>query len=120
MTINVARHGAEQFDDTIVVTGSEPRLGERRHPRDHPPGDAACPMISPARMKNGIASSGKLSRLPNIVVWITVVCTSATNRTAMQRTDEQDGPRALHGWGVVSMLAQRPGLDYHPRIIQQT
>ena len=41
-----------------------------------------CAMISPARTKNGTASSGKLSRLPNIEVWIASVGTSATVRTA--------------------------------------
>jgi hypothetical protein len=33
-------------------------------------------------MKNGIAKSGTLSRLPNMPVWIVVSGTSATNRMA--------------------------------------
>ncbi len=69
----------------MVVTGSEPRalpvsdVTHKMTRRAMPP----WPMISPARMKKGIASSGKLSRLPNMLVWITVSCTSATNSTAM-------------------------------------
>ena len=57
-------------DDAIVVSASEPRTPptiEITHTMMRlamPP----RPMISPAKMKNGIASSGKLSRLPKIVV----------------------------------------------------
>ena len=69
----------------MVVIGSEPRAlpvsaaTQTMTRLAMPP----CPMISPARMKNGIASSGKLSRLPNMLVWIVVSGTSATNRTTI-------------------------------------
>ena len=71
-------------DDTMVVTGSDPRVlpvSDVTHMitrRAIPP----CPMISPARMKNGMASSGTLSRLPNMPVCSVVNGTSATNRIA--------------------------------------
>ena len=68
----------------MVVTGSEPRVAPASAVTQTmtrfamPP----WPMISPARMKNGIASSGKLSRLPNMLVCSVVSGTSATKMTA--------------------------------------
>ena len=55
-------------DDATVVTASEPRTPPTMETTQvttrlaMPP----RPMISPARTKNGTASSGKLSRLPNM------------------------------------------------------
>ena len=55
-------------DAATVVTASEPRtpptmaITMAMTRRAMPP----CAMISPASTKNGTASSGKLSRLPNI------------------------------------------------------
>ena len=59
-------------DDATVVTASEPRTPPMSDTTQlttrlaMPP----RPMISPASTKNGTASSGKLSRLPNMLVWI--------------------------------------------------
>ena len=55
-------------EEATVVTASEPRtppMIETTHSttrRAMPP----CPMISPASTKNGTASRGKLSKLPNM------------------------------------------------------
>ena len=55
-------------DAATVVTASEPRtppitdMTQAMTRRAMPP----CAMISPASTKNGTASSGKLSRLPNM------------------------------------------------------
>ncbi len=71
-------------DDATVVTASDPRMPPISDTTQLttrlaiPP----RPMISPASTKNGTASSGKLSRLPNIAVCIASVGTWATNTIA--------------------------------------